>query len=248
MSEIGQDRRGAWRAALACMVTLAVAMGLGRFAFTPMLPIMLHEGKLELEAGGLLASLNYLGYFVGAVSCAAIGVRAKTMVRGGLLATALSLCGLALAVDATGAFKLAVLVLLGLGVGATITAASNAIMNNAPAEHAGMAASIEEVSYELGGVLGIALLGSVLSSTYTATLAIPDTLAVPASARDGIDGALLAAETLPTQAGTQLVALAHTAFDQAFFAVMAVAVAIVVAAACSVALLGRRVQPARTSC
>ena len=51
MSEIGQDRRGAWRAALACMVTLAVAMGLGRFAFTPMLPIMLHEGKLELEAG-----------------------------------------------------------------------------------------------------------------------------------------------------------------------------------------------------
>lgn len=71
---------------------------------------------------------------------------------------------------------------------------------------------------------------------------------MPASARDGIDGALLAAETLPAQIGTQLVALAHTAFDQAFFAVMAVAVAIVVAAACSVALLGRRVQPARTSC
>ncbi|WP_431508873.1 YbfB/YjiJ family MFS transporter [Variovorax sp. DAIF25] len=96
MSEIGQDRRGAWRAALACMVTLAVAMGLGRFAFTPMLPIMLHEGKLELEAGGLLASLNYLGYFVGAVSCAAIGVRAKTMVRGGLLATAVLLIGMGL--------------------------------------------------------------------------------------------------------------------------------------------------------
>lgn len=96
MSETGQDRRGAWRAALACMVTLAVAMGLGRFAFTPMLPIMLHEGKLELEAGGLLASLNYLGYFVGAVSCAAIGVRAKTMVRGGLLATAALLIGMGL--------------------------------------------------------------------------------------------------------------------------------------------------------
>ena len=37
------------------------AMGLGRFAFTPMLPVMLHEGKLDLEGGGLLASLNYLG-------------------------------------------------------------------------------------------------------------------------------------------------------------------------------------------
>jgi len=58
MSLIGYDRRGAWRAALACMAALAVAMGLGRFAFTPMLPIMLHEGKLDLQAGGVLASLN----------------------------------------------------------------------------------------------------------------------------------------------------------------------------------------------
>lgn len=96
MSEIGRDARGAWRAALACMVTLAVAMGLGRFAFTPMLPIMLHEGKLELAAGGLLASLNYLGYFVGALSCASIRVKAPTMVRGGLLATAVLLLGMGL--------------------------------------------------------------------------------------------------------------------------------------------------------
>jgi predicted MFS family arabinose efflux permease len=71
-------------------------MGLGRFAFTPMLPIMLHEGKLELAAGGLLASLNYLGYFVGAVSCAAIGIKASSMVRGGLLATAALLVGMGL--------------------------------------------------------------------------------------------------------------------------------------------------------
>ncbi|WP_354371859.1 YbfB/YjiJ family MFS transporter [Variovorax paradoxus] len=94
MSGVGQNRRGAWRAALACMVTLAVAMGLGRFAFTPMLPIMLHEGKLQLEAGGVLASLNYLGYFLGAVSCAAIGIKAKSMVRGGLAATAVLLVGM----------------------------------------------------------------------------------------------------------------------------------------------------------
>ena len=52
-------------------------MGLGRFAFTPMLPIMLHEGKLDLQAGGVLASLNYLGYFVGALVCAAIRVQAR---------------------------------------------------------------------------------------------------------------------------------------------------------------------------
>jgi predicted MFS family arabinose efflux permease len=96
MSTIGSDRRGAWRAALACMVALAVAMGLGRFAFTPMLPVMLHEGRLSLEAGGLLASLNYLGYFLGALSCAAIRFEAAAMVRGGLVATAALLLGMGL--------------------------------------------------------------------------------------------------------------------------------------------------------
>lgn len=96
MSVIGSDRRGAWRAALACMVSLAVAMGLGRFAFTPMLPIMLHEGKLDLQAGGVLASLNYLGYFVGALSCAAIRLKPATMVRGALVATAALLLGMGL--------------------------------------------------------------------------------------------------------------------------------------------------------
>ena len=97
MSEAaGMDRRGAWRAALACMVTLAVAMGLGRFAFTPALPLMLLEGKLDLQGGGLLASLNYLGYFVGALSCAAIHARASAMVRVGLASTAALLLGMGL--------------------------------------------------------------------------------------------------------------------------------------------------------
>lgn len=96
MSSVGPDPRGAWRAALACMVTLAVAMGLGRFAFTPMLPVMLHEGRIDLQGGGLLASLNYLGYFVGAVSCAAIRLPAATMVRAGLVATAALLLGMGL--------------------------------------------------------------------------------------------------------------------------------------------------------
>lgn len=96
MSSIGRDPRGAWRAALACMVTLAVAMGLGRFAFTPMLPVMLHEGHIDLQGGGVLASLNYLGYFVGALSCAAIRLPAATMVRAGLIATAALLLGMGL--------------------------------------------------------------------------------------------------------------------------------------------------------
>ena len=201
--------------------------------------LQLVTGLTPLQAGLTILPLPLAAFVAGPIAGLMLArAGSRRIILAGLLTTALALCALALAVDVPGLWKVAILVLLGLGVGATITAASNAIMNNAPLEHAGMAASIEEVSYELGGVLGIALLGSVLSSSYTAALVIPEGLAVPASAGDGIDAALLAAETLPTQIASQLVTLAHTAFDQAFLAVMAVAVLIVVAAACAVTALG----------
>jgi predicted MFS family arabinose efflux permease len=74
-------------AALACMVTLAVALGVGRFAFTPLLPLMLHGGGLDLRQGGWLASLNYAGYFAGAISCAVLRASPARIVRAGLVAT-----------------------------------------------------------------------------------------------------------------------------------------------------------------
>ncbi|WP_334001000.1 YbfB/YjiJ family MFS transporter, partial [Burkholderia cepacia] len=82
------DRR-ARAAALACMIGLAVALGVGRFAFTPLLPLMLADGSISLKAGSWLASANYAGYFVGAVSCAAVRAAPARMVRIGLAATVL---------------------------------------------------------------------------------------------------------------------------------------------------------------
>lgn len=77
----------AGRVALACMVALAVALGVGRFAFTPLLPLMLHAGALDLRTGGWLASANYAGYFIGALTCAWVPVDHARMVRIGLVAT-----------------------------------------------------------------------------------------------------------------------------------------------------------------
>jgi MFS family permease len=79
--------RPARDAALACAVALAVALGVGRFAFTPLLPLMLASGALDIRHGGWLASANYTGYFVGAISCAAVRVDHARMVRFGLAAT-----------------------------------------------------------------------------------------------------------------------------------------------------------------
>ncbi len=60
---------------------LAVALGVGRFAFTPLLPLMLKSGALDIRHGGWLASANYAGYLIGALSCAAIRIDHARMVR-----------------------------------------------------------------------------------------------------------------------------------------------------------------------
>ncbi|PAT43703.1 YbfB/YjiJ family MFS transporter [Vandammella animalimorsus] len=65
-------RPGALAVALAGLLALAIAMGLGRFAFTPMLPLMVRDGLLDLRQGSWLATLNYLGYLLGALACMAL--------------------------------------------------------------------------------------------------------------------------------------------------------------------------------
>ncbi|WP_420993253.1 YbfB/YjiJ family MFS transporter [Cupriavidus sp. 30B13] len=88
-------RAGTWTVALAGLAALGVAMGIGRFAFTPLLPMMLHDGSVTLGEGGWLATLNYFGYFAGAAACLFIHPEPARMVRLGLAATVLLTLGMA---------------------------------------------------------------------------------------------------------------------------------------------------------
>lgn len=99
-----------WRplaVAFAGLVSLAVAMGIGRFAFTPLLPLMLAERSVTLAGASLLASANYFGYLLGALACTfqpwiwmRLGrppaVNGPKLVRLGLVATTLLTLGMAL--------------------------------------------------------------------------------------------------------------------------------------------------------
>ncbi|CAB3663108.1 YbfB/YjiJ family MFS transporter [Achromobacter pestifer] len=69
------DTRSAARLAWPAALALAAAMGIGRFAFTPVWPLMAQEGGLSLAQGGWLASANYAGYLLGALAAVAWPVR-----------------------------------------------------------------------------------------------------------------------------------------------------------------------------
>ncbi|MGD8202961.1 YbfB/YjiJ family MFS transporter [Pantoea sp. FN0305] len=56
---------GAGRIALSALLSLVVAMGIGRFAFTPQVPLMIAGHQLTLTSASLVAALNYLGYLCG---------------------------------------------------------------------------------------------------------------------------------------------------------------------------------------
>src|SRR5690606_29289126 len=117
------------------------------------------------------------------------------------------------------------LAVFGFGAGAAITGASTAIINNAPASRAGMAASIEEVAYELGGAMGVTIFGSIMSVIYTMKLALPAEFTLPDIVRASLDQAHLVAEQLLPEQRVLLLSVVFASFVYGFIGLMIVVTA-----------------------
>lgn len=86
----------AFRVALSAFLSLVVAMGIGRFAFTPQVPLMIHDHQLTLTSASLVAALNYLGYLFGSFDAMRarnrVEWRLQAGVWGAMILTLLSAC------------------------------------------------------------------------------------------------------------------------------------------------------------
>jgi DHA2 family multidrug resistance protein-like MFS transporter len=132
---------------------------------------------------------------------------------------------------------------LSLGLAPVFTLTTDLIVGAARPEQAGAASAVSETASELGGALGIALLGSVVSAAYRAavTSALGPTMPADAveAARHTLGEANAFARTLSAPLAAELLAASRAAFVQAFELACGVGAAIALAAAALTLLLLR---------
>jgi MFS family permease len=140
---------------------------------------------------------------------------ARRTIAGGLATMALGLGCLSFATTTTAFTPLALtMTVIGVGMGLIMAPAGTASMAALPREKAPMASAVNSVARELGGVLGIAVIGTVVSAAYRSEL-LDSLPSAPAGAADDLTSAHAAADALPPDRAAELVHAADAAFTHA---------------------------------
>jgi DHA2 family multidrug resistance protein-like MFS transporter len=224
---------------------LSIAIAFGIFLFIAQY-LQLVLGYSPLEAG-LWTVPSAGGFIAGSLLAPALVrvVRPAVAVAGGLVLTAVGLALLA-QVEAGSSVALVVVasIVIALGVAPPVTLGTDLVVGCVAPERAGVASGISETSAELGGALGIAVLGSLGVAVYRNELAdsVPAGVSQEESeaAQDTLAGAVDAVETLPETLGTQLLDAAQNAFTQGLQVAAVASAAVALATAAVVGVLLRR--------
>jgi MFS transporter, DHA2 family, multidrug resistance protein len=243
MIDVGLFANRQFSVSVATNLVLTFALVAVLFSLTQYLQLVegmrpLHAGMVLIPGMALSAGASFLAVLLRRrmpmASVVVIGLTAT--VTGFLALTQLGTLGGA--VLAAGAFTL-----VGMGVGVTDTVTNDAIIAAAPAERAGAASAISETAYELGGALGVAVLGSALTAVYRSRLGAPD--GVPESAvqaaRETLGAAHTVAARLPDGPAHLLLAAADSAFTSGLqvTSVLGAIIAATAAVAAGLLLRGR---------
>ncbi len=167
---------------------------------------------------------------------------AGTIVAGGLLLNGVGYLTVALTGPAGSDVGLVLaFVCMGAGVGAAETLSNDLILGSVSPAKAGAASAISETAYEVGAVLGTAVLGSILSAAYRNSVILPGGLSSDdaAAASETLGGAHEVAGTLSAAQSEALLSSAHAAFDSGVVITSAIGVVLMLGAA----LMVRRTLP-----
>ena len=208
----------------------ALANATTMFAFTGLLFLLtqylqLVAGLSPLQAGLLLVpgSIVTMAAGVGATGLARLAPF-RVLVPAGLLLAAGGYVVAALGAGVGAA--VAASVLIGAGIGLSETLTNDAILASAPAQRAGSASAVSETAYELGAVLGTAVLGSVVGAAYARALDVPSSIGpvFAHDARETLGGAVALAGRIGGVEGQRLLDAATAAFVHASAVASVVAV------------------------
>ena len=197
--------------------------------------LQLVSGKTPVEAGLVLLPGLAVTVIAGLLVVKVVRrVRPGTVVVAGLLLNAVGY-SLVMVSGETGS-DLGLLIafaLLGAGVGAAETISNDLILSSVPAEKAGAASAISETAYEVGSVLGTAVLGGLLTAIYRGGVELPTSLTAEQAATAGetLGGATDVARSLPAEAAAELLVSARAAFDSGVVVTSAIGVALMIGAA-----------------
>jgi DHA2 family multidrug resistance protein-like MFS transporter len=196
---------------------LAVFVAVGYFLFVAQY-LQLVAGLSPLQAG-LWSLPSALAFVIGSQAGPRIAqrVRPSTIVGAGLAVAGAGLVMLAF-VDGAGQLVLLVAasVVISLGLAPVFGLTTEMIVGSAPEEKAGAASGISETGAELGGALGIAILGSIGVVIYRSTLARELPAELPAdvveAASDTLGAATTVAAEIPSEMGATVLGIAQSAF------------------------------------
>ncbi|GGV18967.1 MFS transporter [Kitasatospora herbaricolor] len=226
-------------------VTFFALFGL-LFVFTQYLQLV--HGYSPLKAG--LGAVPFaLAMAATAATSARTAARLGTRhtIAGGLALMSLGLAGVSLVSTGTPYLVIAAaMAVVGAGMGLIMAPASAATVNSLPREKAPTAGSINSVVRELGGVLGIAVVGTVVSASYRDHLesALPG---APAPAAEDLTSAHIVAAHLPAEAAGRLLSAADQAFTTAMHGGTWICAAITLVGAVTALLGFARTAPAAHS-
>jgi len=225
---------------------LGVFVAFGYFLFVAQyLQLVLALSPLQ---AGLWSVPSAIGFIVGSNLAPRIMYRFRPalVISAGLALAALGLAMLLWVGETSGlAVLVTASVVISLALSPMFNLTTELIVGSAPPERAGAASGISETGAELGGALGIAILGSIGTAVYRSTVAsgLPAGLPPEAAqvARDTLGAAVGVAAQLPDPLGGTLLEIARAAFVQGLHLAAAISAAVAITAAIVAVVALRRI-------